>query len=109
MIACAAARPSLQLRHRYCATPSSCGDGALTDVTERAITVRVNGVASVSLAKESCRPDGALASVTLDVFGFSGIVLVVLRPSSSVAVSESSRWDGYSWSGATKCPEATPA
>ena len=71
--------------------------------------MRVNGAASVSLANESCRPGGELASVTFAVRGSSRTVSVVLRPAASVAVSESSRCDGYSWSGATKLPDATPA
>ena len=58
--------------------------------------MRVNGVATVSLANESCRPGGTLASVTFAVLGFSRIVSVVLRPAPSVAVSDSRRCDGYS-------------
>ena len=53
-------RPSLQAFQRYRSAPSHCGDGALTEVTERAITVRVNGVATVSDANKSRIPTGEL-------------------------------------------------
>ena len=77
-------------------------------LSDRAITVRVNGAASVSLPSESSSPAASLASVRSAVRGSSRTVCVVLRPAASVAVSESSRCDGYSWSGATKLPDATP-
>ena len=41
------------------------------------------------------------------VCGSSRMVRVSVRPPLSVAVSVSSRYDGYSWSGAAKLPEAT--
>ena len=42
------------------------------------------------------------------VFGSSRSDSVSLSPPESVAVSRSSRWEGYSWSGAVKEPLATP-
>ena len=46
--------------------------------------------------------------VSTTVRGSSRRVLVAVRPPESVAVSRSSRYDGYSWSGAVNEPLATP-
>ena len=71
--------------------PSVCGDGAVIVLAERAMTVRVNGAAIVSLPSESVRPDGAEATVSAAVLGSSRTVRVVVRPDASRAVAASSR------------------
>ena len=101
---CRRAPPSLHEDH----VKRPCGEGALSQIADRASTVRVNGAGSASLPNASSSPGGTLASVTSVVRGFSRIVRVAVRPAASVAVSDSSRCDGYSWSGATKLPAATP-
>ena len=88
--------PSLHASQRYRSAPSHWGDGTATDVTDRAITVRVNGVATVSDANESLIPDGELRRATSAVRGSSRTVSVSVRPFGSVACRESSRCDGYS-------------
>src|SRR3954451_3195707 len=90
------AKPSPQPPNRYVAAPSDCGDGAVTVVAEHEMTVRVNGAATASLPNESRRPGGELAIVTSAVLGFSRTDVVEIRPSASVAVAVSSRYDGYS-------------
>jgi len=51
---------------------------------------------------------GELAKVNVTVRGSSRSVFVSVRPPASVAVSRSSRYDGYSWSGVVNDPVATP-
>src|SRR4051794_40265648 len=99
-----------------CAPPSDhevkveepCGDGADTELVEPWMTVRVNGVVPDDEPTASWSPDGAEAKVSSTVFGSSRRVTAWVRPSASVATSFSSRYDGYSWSGATNEPAATP-
>ena len=68
----------------------------------------MNGVRSDSLPSEISSPAGSLATVRSAVRGISVALCLVVRPAVSVAVTESSRCDGYSWSGATKLPDPTP-
>src|SRR3954467_2971478 len=82
-----------------------CGDGAVSEIAERASTVRVKGAASDSLPNASSRPGGQLASVTSVVRGSRRRLCVERSPSGSVAVADNSRWEGYSWSGAVKAPD----
>ena len=70
--------------------------------------MRVNGAAPVYEPTDSCSPAGAVSNVRFTVRGSSRRVTVFVRPAPSVAVSSSSRCDGYSWSGATNEPDATP-
>ena len=89
--------------------PSVWGDGALTELLEPTITVRVNGVAPESLPTARLRPGGVDSKRSSTVRGSSRTDSVSVRPLASVAVSLSTRWDGNSWSGAANEPEATPA
>src|SRR6188508_2262917 len=73
------------------------------------MTVRVNGAVAVSELSDSCRPGGDEARVTDTVRGCSSTLVVPVAPPESVAVSFSSRWDGYSWSGAGNDPLETPS
>ena len=71
------------------------------------ITVRVNGAAWLLAPTVSCSPAGLVWKVKSTVWGSRRMVSVSLRPPESVAVSVSSRYDGYSWSGPLNEPEAT--
>src|SRR4051794_16114700 len=103
------APPSLQPVNVKSASLKPCGDAAVIVFDEPAITVSVKGVGSVSLPSDSDIPGGSLAIVISAVSGSSRTVATVLRPSASVAVKDSTRYAGYSWSGATKLPDRTPA
>ncbi len=72
------------------------------------MTVRVNGAVDVTPFTESCRPVGVVAKLSVTVCGSRRTDVVPLTPPPSVAVSWSSRYDGYSWSGAVNEPFATP-
>ena len=87
VVVCRRPSPSLHADHAY----GPCGDGAFSEIEERASTVRVNGAGSDSLPNASSSPGGTLASVTSVVRGFSRTLVVDVSPSSSVAVANSSR------------------
>ena len=90
--------------------PRVCGEGALIVLREPRITVRVNGAGAVKASSASGEARRtATASVRSTVFGSRRTLWVRLSPPESVAVSRSSRYDGYSWSGAVNEPLATPA
>ena len=91
--------------------PSVCGDGALTEFDEPTITVRVNGVAvDVALPTVRLRPGGVGREREVDgLAGRGGRSRCRSAPPASVAVSRSSRCDGYSWSGAVNEPLADAA
>src|SRR4051812_45430857 len=72
------------------------------------MTVLVKGVVAVREPKVSCIPGGSDVTVTGTVRGSSRRVTVVVRPLESRAVSRSSRYEGYSWSGAVMVPPDTP-
>ena len=78
-------------------------------LVEPTITVRVNDDLELVLFTDERSPPGVVWKVRTTVFGSRRRVLVSVRPPESVAVSFSSRYDGYSWSGAAKDPLATPA
>ena len=63
---------------------------------EPTITVRVNGALDWLLLTTSLSPPGTVEKVKMTVRGSSRTVLVSVRPPESVAVSLSSRYDGYS-------------
>ena len=88
--------------------PEGCGEGALTVFAEPMITVRSNGVVCAALPTTSSSAVGVVANVSATVCGWSRMLSVSVSPPASVTVSRSSRWDGYSWSGATNEPFATP-
>src|SRR5262245_56812437 len=73
------------------------------------ITVSVNGAGAVTDPRDSRSPGGSLAMVMSTVFGCSCRTTVWVNPLEPVAASTSSSHDGYSWSGATKLPSATPS
>src|SRR5215210_5509 len=75
---------------------------------EPMITVRVNVALVVALPTVSESPLGVVWKVSSTVFGSRRSVFVLVSPPESVAVNFSSRYDGYSWSGAVKELLATP-
>src|SRR6185503_7984788 len=72
------------------------------------ITVRVNGAVDVAAFTASDSPLGIVWKLSTTVWGSSRRVTEDCVPKLSVAVSVSSRYDGYSWSGALNEPLATP-
>jgi hypothetical protein len=92
----------------YVVPPRVCGVVAEIEFADPTITVRVNGAVADEAFTTSWRPAGDDANVSSVVIGFRLTLVVCDRPPESVAVSRSSRCDGYSWSGATKDPPATP-
>ena len=76
---------------------------------EPTITVRVNAALEAVEPTTSDSPPGLVWKLNCTVFGSRRSVLVLVRPPESVTVSLSSRYDGYSWSGAMKLPLETPA
>ncbi len=73
------------------------------------MTVLVNGVAACEPFSTSASPPGLELSVRFTVCGSSWTDRVSVRPPESLAVSRSSRWEGYSWSGVVNEPPATPS
>ena len=74
------------------------------------ISVALNGVGVVGLAPtDRARPAGLDWNDSWTVLGLSWTLVVARSPVESVAVSWSSRYDRYSWSGAANDPLATPA
>src|SRR5262245_15632291 len=72
------------------------------------MTVRVNVAVELAPLNVSWSAHGAVWNVKTTVFGSSRSALVFVRPPESVAVRLSSRYDGYSWSGAVNDPLLTP-
>ena len=101
-------RPTTSRRRTSCPL-RVCGLPAVTPWLDPTMTVRVNGVAaSDCVPTTSDRPVGTDWNVRLTVRGSSRSVVLACRFDESVAVRVSSRYDGYSWSGAAKEPPATP-
>ena len=75
---------------------------------EPVMTVRVNGAAACRRPEDELKPGGARCEGQPTVCGWSLSVSVSVRPPASVAVRRSSRYDGYSWSGAVNEPLGTP-
>jgi hypothetical protein len=90
-------------------SPDVCGLVALTEFVDPTITVRENGLAEEPELNASCSPVGLEVKLSTTVCGSSLTLVVEAAPLLSVAVSCSSRWDGYSWSGAWNDPPATPS
>jgi hypothetical protein len=105
---CVWAPPSDQLANSYAVPPVACGEGALTERVDPRIAVRVNGATWLVDPTASDSPAGLDPKVRATVCGSSRRTCVLVRPPASVAVRRSSRYDGYSWSGATKLPLAVP-
>src|SRR5829696_8485432 len=72
------------------------------------ITVRLKLAVLVVDPTVSCSPPGVVWKLRVTVRGSSWRDTLCRRPPESVAVSCSSRYDGYSWSGAVNEPLATP-
>src|SRR5215470_2239916 len=72
------------------------------------MTVRLNGATALPESTDSRSPGGSVRSGRSTGSGSSRSVLVAVWPAGSRAVSTSSRYDGYSWSGAANRPPATP-
>src|SRR5262245_32031821 len=90
--------------------PSVCDWDALTVIAEPLISVTLNGVAVGGFVPTaSVSPDGLVANDSVTVLGCSVTLFVACVPSESVAVSDSTSDEGYSWSGAVKDPLATPS
>ena len=70
--------------------------------------ILVKGAGAWAPFSASRKPDGLEASVRTTVLGSSRTDSESVSPPESVAVSRSSRWDGYSWSGVVNEPPATP-
>ncbi len=105
---CVWAPPSDQDENAYDEPPRVCGETALDGVRgadDHGAGERRRGL---------CRPDDELepggleANVSTTVCGSSLRISVSVRPPASVAVRRSSRYEGYSWSGAVNEPPATP-
>ncbi len=88
--------------------PRVCGEDADREFKEPLITSRVKGAVDVVAFTASWSPVGAVANERMTVSGCSSRVVDALAPWASVAVSVSSRWAGYSWSGPKKDSLATP-
>jgi hypothetical protein len=99
-----AAPPSLHPVNAY-SSPSCSWAGAETVAVPLSSIVVVNGASSLLPFTTRSSPAGSERTVTAAVRGWSSRVTVVSAPWASVAVSRSSRCDGYSWSGASIAPE----
>src|SRR5215210_8689625 len=105
---CAWAPPSDQVLNCQVFFDLICGEGAESEFRDPWITVRVNGLVACVPFSASANPVGLELSVRVTVFGSSRIDRSSVSPPESVAVSRSSRWEGYSWSGVLNEPPATP-
>jgi hypothetical protein len=63
-----------------------CGDGALTELLDPTITVRVNGAVALAPLKVSVSPLGFVAKVSVVVRGASWTLAVPASPLESVAL-----------------------
>src|SRR6185503_8621606 len=79
---------------------------ALTEFVDPTITLRVKGVVPEVGPTASWSPIGLDWNVRSTVCGRTSRDTVVVAPAESVAVARSSKWDGYSWSGAGNDPPA---
>ena len=98
-------RPTRRRTRRHCR--ERLGRRGADGVVEPWITVSVNGAGPAALSIVSSSPRHVRLKRESTVWG-TGRPLRCVSPPESVAVSVSSRYDGYSWSGATKEPLATP-
>src|SRR3569833_331576 len=107
---CVRAPPCAQLVKAYFRLSGGrfCGLSALIELVEPAITVRENGVRCCVPPTVSSAWFGLDVKISVTVFGCRSTVFEPVRPVESVAVKVSCRYDGYSWSGATNVPAATP-
>ncbi len=73
-----------------------CGDGALIVLADPSMTVRPERRGGLPPLSPSLRPEGLVAIESVTVRGSRRSFWTSLRPPASVAVSSSSRYDGYS-------------
>src|SRR5678816_2152744 len=78
------------------------------ELIDPTITVRENGVLDWVGPTAMPSPLGTELNVSTTVLGSSRTEVVACAPCESVAINRSSRYDGYSWSGAVKLPLLTP-
>src|SRR3954463_9162981 len=104
---CVCAPLSDQDPNEYVVPATVCGDVAVMEFCEPMMTVRWNVVVDAVALTARDRPLGTDWNVRTTVCGSSRRVTDAVVPKLSVAVSVSSRYDGYSWSGALNDPEAT--
>src|SRR5688500_4084079 len=102
------APPSDHASNWYCRPSSVCGDGALTEVLEPRMTVRLNGVRSALGPTASSSPVGDDWKASAAVRGSSWSVRAPVSPPESVTVRVRLMYDGYSWSTVRNVPLATP-
>ncbi len=103
-----APRPTRRRRHSWF-RPGLCGVVALSEFVEPTMTVRVKGVVEEMVLTASCKPGGRGGEAEDDRLRIEAQGgRRADAPPASVAVSLSSRYEGYSWSGALKEPLATP-
>src|SRR5215210_1630041 len=99
--------PSDQEANSYVVPPSVCGVVALMELLEPTTTVRLKGAVELLSPTTRSSPAGSDWKFSTTGFGSSRTLLVSCKPSKSVAVRRSSRYEGYSWSGAVNVPLAT--
>src|SRR5215211_5516259 len=99
---CVRAPPSHHDSHEYAWPPKVCGEGAPTELLDPSRTVVVNGDSCVCELSVRSSPGGFESRVRSTVLGSSSTLVEAVAPLESVAVSSSSRKEGYSWSGALK-------
>src|SRR3712207_5777923 len=87
----------------------STGERALTELAEPTMTWCVTGVVPDSLPTDTPAPEGLDAKPRFTVWGSRRTVALFESPEESTAVSSSSRYDGFSWSGAGNEPLSTPS
>src|SRR5262245_55889706 len=109
MMMCVWAPPSDQDWKVYFCGPLFWLIGALMLLCDPTITVRVKVVANVDEPTASCKPFGTVWNVSTTLCGSRRRVFVAVNPLESVAVRLICRYEGYSWSGATNDPDATPS
>ena len=91
---CEAAPPSDHDANWYEVPLTDCVGGALIELSELTITVRVNGATELELPTVSVSPVGSLAKVRSTVFGSSRTLVVPDWPDEFVAVNWSSSHEG---------------
>ena len=79
---------------KYCLPRRFCGEGALTELVDPTIAVRVNGAVALAPLKVSVSPVGLVWNVSVVVRGSSRTLAVLASPLESVAVRLSSSSEG---------------
>src|SRR6476469_2550816 len=103
------APPSDHELNTYVVPPTVWGELAVTEIRELRMAVIVAGVWITPLPTVSWRPAGWVVNVTGIVLGSSRTDASLVRPRLSVTRRRTSRYEGYSCSGAMYDPPATPS